>query len=145
MSNLGFSLHFLLKLQSMISVFPPTQKRAGQIESSFFDGFITAALNRLDAHLWYFSKKMAFLAFFFKAVDCQQKRSMQKGNAVIQIEIQSCFSKIRQNGENRAKKMHENKTPTWTKVVSDIRKNGNSTSFAIGKRFQLQIFKESSE
>ena len=30
----------------------------------FFDGFITAALNRLDAYLWYLSEKMAFLAFF---------------------------------------------------------------------------------
>ena len=33
----------------------------------FFDGFITAALNRLDAHLWYLSKEMAFLAFFFQS------------------------------------------------------------------------------
>ena len=30
----------------------------------FFDGFITAARNRLDAHLWYQSEEMAFLAFF---------------------------------------------------------------------------------
>ena len=78
MSNLGFSLHFLLKLQSMISVFPPTQKRAGQIESSFFDGFITAALNRLDAHLGYFSKKMAFLAFFSKQLTVNKKDQCRK-------------------------------------------------------------------
>ena len=57
--------------------------------SPFCDGFITVALNRRDAHLWYLCEEMAF---FFKAVDCQRKISMQKGNVAIQTEIQSCSS-----------------------------------------------------
>ena len=43
------------------------QRRSVQGKSNlppFFDGFITAALNRLDAHLWYLSEEMAFLGFF---------------------------------------------------------------------------------
>ena len=32
--------------------------------SPFCDGFITAALICLDAHLWYLSEEMAFLSFF---------------------------------------------------------------------------------
>ena len=66
-NDFGF-FHQLRSVQGK-SNFPP-----------FFDGFITAALNRLDAHLWYLSEEMAFLAFFLNAVVCQQKRSMQKGN-----------------------------------------------------------------
>ena len=75
---------------------------------------------------------------------------MQKGNAAIQTEIQSCSSKIRQNGDTRVQKMYKNKKPIWIKVSSDFRKDGKSTnlfgstSFAMGKRFQLQLLKESS-
>ena len=76
---------------------------------SFFDGFIAAALSRFDALLWYLSEEVAFLAFFFKAVGCQQKRSMQKGNVAIQTQIQFCSSKITQNGDTKAQKMYKNK------------------------------------
>ena len=95
----------------------------------FYDGFITAALNCLKAHLWYLSKEMAFLSFFFKAVDCQRKRPMQKGNVAIQTEIQSCSWKFKQNGDTRAQKMYKNKKPILTKFHSDSRKTGNSTNF----------------
>ena len=53
--------------------------RSGQIESSSVcDGFITAALNRLDAHLWYLSEEMAFLAFFSKQLTVNKKDQCRK-------------------------------------------------------------------
>ena len=72
---------------------------------------------------------MAFVGLFFYAVDYQRNRSMQKENAAIQTEIQYCSSKIGQNGDTRDQKMYNNKKHIWTKVVSDSRKNGNSTNF----------------
>ena len=44
----------------------------------FFDGFITAVLNRLDAHLWYLSEEMAFLAFFPKQLTINKKDQCRK-------------------------------------------------------------------
>ena len=41
----------------------------------FCDGFITAALYRLDAHVWVPQRSNGTFDFFFKAVDCQRKRS----------------------------------------------------------------------
>ena len=58
------------------------------------------------------------------------------------------LQKIRQSGDTGAQTMYKNKKPVWTKFVFDSRKNGNSTNFfgstclAMGKRFQLQLFKE---
>ena len=88
-----------------LGFFPPTQKRAraNQIFLRFFDGFITAALNRLDAHQWYLSEEMAF----FSKLKCQRKRSIQKRNVAIETEIQSCSSKIRQSGDTRAQKVYK--------------------------------------
>ena len=70
----------------------------------------------------------------------------------MQTETQSCSSKLRQSGDTRAQNMHKNiKKPIWIKFVFDSGKNGNSTNFfrstnfAMGKRFQLQLFKENSE
>ena len=45
---------------------------------SFCDGCITAALNRLDAHLWYLSEEMAFLAFFSKQLTVNEKDQCRK-------------------------------------------------------------------
>ena len=46
--------------------------------SSFCDGFITAAINRLDAYLWYLSEEMAFLAFFSKQLTVNKKDQCRK-------------------------------------------------------------------
>ena len=50
-NNLGF-FHQLRSVQGKSNLLP------------FCDGFITAVLNLLDAHLWYLSEEMALLAFF---------------------------------------------------------------------------------
>ena len=106
--------------------FPPTQKRAGQIKSS--------------SVFWWFYNSRSELPWcssvvpqrrhgiFFKAVECQRKRSIQKRNVAIETEIQSCSSKTRQSGDTRAQKVSKKK-PIWTKFVSDSLKNGNSTNF----------------
>ena len=109
MSNLGFSVHFLLKLQLMISVFFH-QLRSLQGKSNlppFFDGPIIVALNRLDAYLWYLSEEMAFL-FFSKQLavnkndQCRKEMlrykpkfslRLQKLSKVMTPEVKKCTKK----------------------------------------------------
>ena len=150
MSTLGLSVHFLLKLQTMISVFS-TNSESYKGKSNlppFCDGFLTAALNRLEAHLWYVSKEMAFLAFFSKQLTVNEKDQCRKEMLRYKPKSSLALQKIRQSGDTGAQTMDKNKKPVWTKFVFDSRKNGNSTNFfgstslAMGKRFQLQLFKE---
>ena len=67
--------------------------------------------------------------FFSKQLTVNEKDQCRKEIVGIQTEIQSCSSKIRQNGDTRAQKMYKHKKPIRTKFVSDSRKNRNSTNF----------------
>ena len=62
-NDLGF-FHQLRSVQSKSNLTP------------FFDGFTTAALNRLEAHLWYLSEKV--WAFFSKQLTVNKKQQYRK-------------------------------------------------------------------
>ena len=114
----------------------------------FCDGFIAAALNRLDAHLRYLSEEMAFLAFFSKQLTVNEKKHCRKEMLRYKPKWSLAFQKLGKVVTPEVKKCTRIKEPIDTKFVSDSRKNGNitkffgSASFAMGKRFQLKLFKE---
>ena len=104
MSNLGFSVHFLLKLQLMISVFFH-QLRSVQGKSNlppFFDGLIIVALNRLDAYLWYLSEFFSKQLTVNKNDQCRKEMlryktkfslRLQKLGKVMTPEVKKCTKK----------------------------------------------------
>ena len=97
----------------------------------FCDGFITAALNRLDAHLWYLSEEKTFLVFFFKQLTVNEKDQCRK--KMLRYKPKSSLIALQKLGKMvtpEVKKFTTIKKPIWTKFVSDFRKNGNSTNFA---------------
>ena len=117
----------------------------------FCDGFITAAPYRLDAHVWYLSEEMALLTFFSKQLTANEKDQCRKEMLRYKPKSSLALQKLGKVVTPELKKCTKIKKPIWTKFDSDSCKNGNSTyffgstSFAMGKRFQLQLFKESSE
>ena len=93
---------------------------------------------------------MAFLAFSLKQLIVNEKDQCRK--EMLRYKPKSSFA-LQNLGKvvTPEHKKCTKKKPTWTKIVSVSHKNENSTdffgctSFAKGKRFQLQLFKENFE
>ena len=104
MSNLGFSVHFLLKLQLMISVFFHQLRRVlGKSNlPPFFDGSVIVALKRLDAYLWYLSEFFSKQLTVNKNDQCRKEMlrykpkfslRLQKLSKVMTPEVKKCTKK----------------------------------------------------
>ena len=114
-------------------------------------GFITAAPSCFDAYPWYLSEEMAFFTFFQRSFTVNETDQCRKEMLQYKPKSSLALQKLSKVVIPELKKCTKIIKPIWTRFISDSGKNGNSTnffgsaSFAMGKRFHIQLFEESSE